>query len=285
MPGHRTTSGRLRDHCRVEHERSSVGGAFQPATDPIAVDRVRSFLLAQGWAGLSLGDYLTRLEMSGVAASEVLWWIPGRAAEARAVALLHQGVLGLLLSSSDDGPAALELIRASRGGLQRISVLEGAVLYSGLDDFHLYRRELAVAPQLQIPAFPLPETRPARPEDAEQLYHVYESVSWMREESPRAWRERIRDQRCWVAELEGRVVAAARWTMSFGPWVEVGGVATRPEFRRRSAGSAVTLAASAAALAEGRQVALRYGDPALAALYHTLGFEHVGRELAFRRKS
>jgi hypothetical protein len=107
----------------------------------------------------------------------------------------------------------------------------------------------------------------------------------MRRESPEEWRERIAQQRCWVAEIDGQVVAVARWSMSFGPWVEVGGVATHPDFRRRGAGAAVTLAAASAALAEGRRVALRYGDPELAALYHPLGFEHVGRELVFYRRS
>lgn len=241
-------------------------------------------MIAQGWSGLVTGEHLKRIEAIGVKAEEVLWWVPGRAAEARAVALLHEGRLAVLVSSSDEGSAALELLRANRSSLQLISVLEGPVGYSGLDEFTLYRRELAVAPQIRVPEFSLPRTRPARPGDAEQLFWVYDSVSWMRRDTPAAWRERLADQRCWVAELEGQVVAAARWTMSFGQWVEVGGVATHPEFRRRAAGSAVTLAAARAALAEGKQVALRYSDPALAALYHTLGFEHVGRELVFHRK-
>jgi GNAT superfamily N-acetyltransferase len=278
-------SGRLRDHGWMEPESLSTGGAFQPAADSVAVERVRRFLLAQGWSGLSAGAYLKRLALDGVKAEEVLWWVPGRAAEPRAVALVHEGLLGMLLSSSDEGPAALELLRVNRAGLQRLSVLEGPVHFPGLEEFTLYRRELAVAPQLLTPEFSLPPTRPAVPEDAEQLYRVYESVSWMRKESPQAWRERLADQRCWVAELAGQVVAAARWTMSFGPWVEVGGVATHPDFRRRAAGTAVTLAAATAAVTEGRMVALRYSDPALAALYHTLGFEHVGRELVFHRKS
>ncbi|MGC1909517.1 MAG: GNAT family N-acetyltransferase [Candidatus Dormiibacterota bacterium] len=268
----------------MEPEQSCQGGAFLPATDPIAVERVRRYLIAQWWAGLLAGEHLKRLEATGVKAEDVLWWVPGRAAEARAAALLHDGRLAVLVSSSDEGAAALELLRANRSTLRSIAVLEGPVAYSGLDEFTLYRRELAVAPQIRIPEFSLPPTRPARPDDAEQLFWVYDSVSWMRRETPEEWRDRLADQRCWVAELDGQVVAVARWTMSFGQWVEVGGVATHPEFRRQAAGSAVTLAATSAALAEGRQVALRYGDPALAALYHTLGFEHVGRELVFHRK-
>ncbi|HUY09401.1 MAG TPA: GNAT family N-acetyltransferase [Candidatus Dormibacteraeota bacterium] len=268
----------------MKRERSCHGGAFQPASDPTAIDRVRQYLIAQGWAGLFAGEHLKRLEATGVKADAVLWWVPGRAGEARAVALLHDGRLEVLMSSSDEGAAALELLQANRSALQWISLREGAVAYPGLDEFTLYRRELAVAPQIRMPECSLPRTRPARPEDAEQLYWVYDSVSWMRQDTPQAWRERLAEQRCWVAELEGQVVAAARWTMSFGQWVEVGGVATHPEFRRRAAGSAVTLAAASAALTEGKQVALRYSDPALAILYHALGFEHVGRELVFHRK-
>jgi ribosomal protein S18 acetylase RimI-like enzyme len=269
----------------MEDENTAAGGAFQPASEPVAVERVRQYLLAQGWAGLSAGEHLKRLAATGVRPEAVLWWVPGRATEARAVALLHDGLLGILLSSRDQGPAALELLQAHRAGLQRISVLDGPLDYLGLDEFTSVRRELAVAAELRAPEFPLPQTRPAGPEDAEQLYRVYDSVSWMRRESPQAWRERLEDQRCWVAELDGQVVAAARWTMCFGSWVEVGGVATHPEFRRRAAGSAVTLAAASAALAEGRQVTLRYSDPALTGLYHSLGFEHVGRELVFHRRS
>ncbi|MGC2192943.1 MAG: GNAT family N-acetyltransferase [Candidatus Dormiibacterota bacterium] len=248
------------------------------------MELVRQYLLAQGWAGLSAGENLKRLAATGVRPEEVLWWVPGRAGEARAVALLHDGGLGMLLSSRDEGPAALELLRAHRAGLRRISVLDGPIKYLDLDEFTSVRREQAVAAELRAPEFSLPQTRPAGPEDGEQLYRVYDSVSWMRRESPQAWREQLEDQRCWVAELDGQVVAAARWTMSFGSWVEVGGVATHPEFRRRAAGSAVTLAAATAALAEGRQVTLRYSDPALAGLYHSLGFEHVGGELVFHRK-
>ncbi|MGH7642088.1 MAG: GNAT family N-acetyltransferase [Candidatus Dormibacteria bacterium] len=266
-------------------ESSSAGRLFQPASEPVAVDQVRSFLLAQGWAGLAAGEHLRRLEAAGEAPNRVLWWVPGRAGEVRAAALLHEGLLGILISSGEEGSAALELLRVNRASIDRISVMDGPVPYSGLDEFTQYRRELAVATRLRFPTGDLPPTRLARSSDGEQLFRVYQHVSWMSKESPQAWRERIQVQRSWVAELEGQVVAAARWTMSFGQWVEVGGVATHPDFRHRQAGSAVTRAAAAAALAEGRQVVLRYGDPALASLYHPLGFEHVGREMVFYRKS
>jgi len=269
----------------VEEERGLGGTAFEPVSGQEAVEQVRRFLLAQGWAGLPAGDHLGKLADQGVRPEQVLWWVPGPAAEARAVALLHEGLLGLLLSSSDERPAARALLEGHRSQFQRISVLEGQVDFSGLDEFVLHRRELAVAPELRVPKVSLPETRPAQSKDIDQIHHVYEHVSWMRQDSAEAWRERLQRQRCWVAELAGQVVAVARWTMSFGPWVEIGGVATDPEYRRCGAATAVTLAAATAALAEGRLACLRYGDPALASLYHPLGFEHVGRELVFYRGS
>jgi predicted N-acetyltransferase YhbS len=265
--------------------KAAGGMPFQAVSEASEVERARQFLLAQGWAGLAGGAHLARVTDQGVSPEEVLWWVPGRAAEARAVALLHQGLMGFLLTSSQERAAARDLLEKNLTKVQQLHVSEGQVDCSGLDGFDSYRREIAVAPNVRIPAAPLPATREGRSEDAEQIHRVYQHVSWMRRESPEEWRERIAQQRCWVAEIDGQVVAVARWSISFGPWVEVGGVATHPDFRRRGAGAAVTLAAASAALAEGRRVALRYGDPDLAALYHPLGFEHVGRELVFYRRS
>ncbi|HVB13245.1 MAG TPA: GNAT family N-acetyltransferase [Candidatus Dormibacteraeota bacterium] len=269
----------------MEEENCSAGTAFQPAAGPAAVDQVRRFLLAQGWAGLQLGDYLRRVAAERVRPEEVLWWVPGRAGEARAAAILHEDRLGLLAPFPDEQKAARVLLDRNRAQLERISAFEGQVDTSGLDEFDFYRRDLAVAEELLAPAGDLPATRPSRAEDVEQLHLIYGAVGWMREASPTVWRQRLQQEPCWVAELEGQVVAAARWTMSFGSWVEIGGVATHTRFRRRGAGSAVTLAATEAALAEGRHAVLRFGDPALASLYHPLGFQPVGRERVFHRRS
>ncbi|MGC1183947.1 MAG: GNAT family N-acetyltransferase [Candidatus Dormiibacterota bacterium] len=264
---------------------ASPGLSFQPVSGLADVERARQFLLAQGWAGLPAGAHLLRLVDQGVDPAGVIWWVPGRAGEPRALALLHQGLLGFLLTSNDEGPAARTMLENNLARLQQVHVPAGQVDCSSLEAFDSYHRDIAVAPSVRPPAAALPPTREGVMEDAEQIHRVYQHVSWMRRESPEEWRERIAQQRSWVAELQGQVVAVARWTMAFGGWVEVGGVATHPDSRRKGAGAAVTLAATSAALAEGRQVALRYGDPALAALYHPLGFEHVGRELVFYRRS
>jgi predicted N-acetyltransferase YhbS len=269
----------------MDEERSQAGTGFRPVSGPEEVDRARQFLRAQGWAGLAAGEHLSRVDRLGIGPEQVLWWLPGLAGEARAVALLHQELLGFLLTSDDESGAARSLLDQQLPRLRQIVIPEGQVDCSGLEEFGYYRRELTVAPVIRIPAGALLATRAAGVEDAEQIRRIYQHVSWMSLEGADERRRRIEEQPSWVAEVDGEVVAVARWTMSFGSWVAVGGVATHPEYRRRGAATAVTVAAASAALAAGHQVALRYGDPALAPLYHPLGFEHVGRELVFQRRS
>ena|GEM_PF-3429095 len=280
-----TAPEHLDDHGWVDDEKSRAGTGFRPVAGPDEAESARRFLLAQGWAGLAAGEHLSRLARRGVGAEQVLWWLPGLAGEARAVAVLDQELLGFLLTSDDESAAARSLLDSQLPRLRQIVIPDGQVDCSGLEGFSHYRRELTVAPEIRAPADALLPTRAGGIEDAEQIHRVYQHVSWMSREGPDEWRRRIASQPSWVAEVDGEVVAVARWTMSFGSWVEVGGVATHPEFRRRGAATAVTVAAASAALAAGRQVALRYGDPALAPLYHPLGFEHVGRELVFQRRS
>jgi GNAT superfamily N-acetyltransferase len=269
----------------MEPAANSVPGAFRPASGPSETGLIEQFLLAQGWAGLAAGDHLQKLASEGVRPEEVLWWIPGRAADVRAVALLGRGLLGLLVPSGEQRAPARALLEEHRSEVQRILILEDQVDSSGLDEFKLYPRQLAVAGQLNWPSGSLPVARPALAEDAEALFRIYDHVSWMRQDSPDLWREHLVRQRCWVAELDGQVIAAARWTKSFGPMVEVGAVAADPNFRRRGGATSVTLAATAAAMGESRQAMLRFGNPQLASLYYRLGYQPVGRELVFQRGS
>ncbi|MGA7087889.1 MAG: GNAT family N-acetyltransferase [Candidatus Dormiibacterota bacterium] len=269
----------------MDEESGPPETAFRPVSGPGEAECARQFLLAQGWAGVAAGEHLARLARRGIGPEQVLWWLPGLAGEARAVALLHQGLLGVLLTSNDESAAARALLERQLPLLRQIVIPEGQLDTSGLEGFSYYRRELTVAPKIRVPELPLLATRAGGAGDAEQIHRVYQHVSWMSREGPEEWRRRIVEQPSWVAELDGEIVAVARWTMAFGSWLEVGGVATHPEFRRRGAATAVTVAAASAALAAGRQVVLRYGDPVLAPLYHPLGFEHVGRELVFQRRS
>jgi GNAT superfamily N-acetyltransferase len=265
--------------------RSSAGRAFGRAEEPARAELIRQFLLAQGWAGLSAGDHLKRLQVQGLRPEEVLWWLPGQGGEVQAVALMAQGRLGLLVPTREGRPAAQKMIRRHLAGLHRVMVIEGQLDCSFLGEFAVHEREVAVAPQLGRNAVGLPSARPARPEDADELHRIYDQVSWMRQDSPELWAELLEQEPAWVAELGGRVIAAARWSKSFGPAVEIGGVATHPDFRRRGGASAATLAATGAALERGLLTVLRYGDPELGSLYHPLGFQSVGRELVFYRSS
>ncbi len=257
--------------------------AFRAAASPERVRLLHRFVAAQGWAGLAAGDHARHLAQQGLAEERFFWWLPGPSDEVLAVALLAQGVLGVLAPTGAAQPAARDLLLEQAPQLHRVVVQEGQVDCSLLTGFELHRRLVTVAPELS-PAPPgLPPTRPARGTDAPALFELYDSVSWMRRESPEDWDQLLRTEPTWVAEIEGRVVAAARWSRSYGRAVEVGGVATHPGFRRRGAGTAVTRAAAAAALEQGRLTVLRYGDPELAPLYHGVGFQLVGRELVFYR--
>lgn len=258
-------------------------GGFRPVRSRELRDAVGTFLLAQGWAGLHCGDTLRRLE-AGRADFELLASL-GSASEVRAIALVTGSRLNLFVPNSSEVPAAASLVQARLAVLDRISCLEAHLPHPLDHGFEVHRREMTVAASLRVPGRALPAVRPAGPADADQLWRVYDPVPWMRLESPADWAVRVAEERTWVAEIDGEVVAAARWTKVFGTVVEVGGVATDPSRRRLGAGTAVVLAATAAALTDGMTPVLCFGDPELAPLYYGLGFELVGTELAFRRRS
>ena len=244
-------------------------------------EAVGRFLLAQGWAGLHLGDTLRRLPGSERPAEAQLLGLFGPVGEVRGAAMLQRGRLQLVVPLAEDGPASVELLRSQLGLLERVSGLEGQLPAELSERFSHHPRELTVAAVLRVPERALPAVRRARPGDAGALHRIYDHVSWMRLDSPAQWSQRLAEEPSWVAEGEGRLLAVARWTKAFGGCVEIGGVATDPESRRRGAATAVVLAATAAALSAGLVPVLCFGDPGLAALYLPLGFEVVGREMVF----
>ena len=245
-------------------------------------DAVGFFLLAQGWAGLHLGDTLLRLD-TGSEEHRVLA-LRGAADEVRAVALIHGRRAELLVPLQEDLAVAADLLTQQGPALDRLSCLESQLPAHPGDDFEVYVKEMTVASTQRLAGREPVFVRPARIADAEDLRRIYDPVPWMRLDTADGWAERIRTQRTWVAEIAGRPAAAGRWTKSFGRAVEIGGVATDPELRRRGAATAVVAAATAEALAQGLTPVLCFGDPKLGNLYHGLGFELVGRELAFRRR-
>ena len=240
------------------------------------------FLLAQGWAGLHLGETLVRWEESSSGRTP-LWGGFGPSGELTSVAFAPQGRFQLLAPLRADRAAGHDLLRRLLPELERVSALEDHLLERELTGFDRAIREITVAARLLVPARPLPETRRARLRDAAVLHRIYQNVSWMRLDSAADWRARLRSEPTWVVEEEGRVVGAARWTKRYGQVVEVGGVATDPGRRRRGAATSAVLAATAQALSAGLTPVLCFQDPDLAPLYLNLGYERVGRELAFRR--
>ena len=244
--------------------------------------RVARFLLAQGWSGLHLGEALVRWEATS-SGRPPLWGAHGPSGELTSVAFTPPGRFQLLAPLGADREGGRALLLRLLPELERVSALEDHLLEHELAGFDRSIREMTVAASLLAPARPLPEARRACLRDAPAVHRIYQHVSWMRLESAADWRARLRLEPTWVVEEEGRVVAVARWTKRYGQVVEVGGVATDPDRRRRGAATAAVLAATAPALSAGLTPLLCFQDPALAPLYLNLGFERVGRELAFHR--
>jgi len=252
---------------------------FRPVLGQEQREAVGRFLLAQGWAGLHLGDALRRLALTDHPAESRLLSLLGPLGEVKGVALLQSGRLQLLAPLAEDRPAVAALLADHMDSLQRVSGQQAQLPRELTEQFSHHARDVTVAPVLRVPERTLPRVRRARAGDAAALHQIYDHVSWMRLDSPDQWSQRLAQESSWVAERGGRLLAVARWTKSFGAVVEVGGVATDPESRRRGAATAVVLAATAAALSAGMTPVLCFGDPDLAALYLPLGFEFVGREI------
>jgi predicted N-acetyltransferase YhbS len=247
-------------------------------------EAVGRFVMAQGWAGLHLGDILRRFPDSGGTAESTLLGHFGAGGELRGVALQHGQRAYVLLPMLEDRALADDFVRERLGSLERLTGVEGQLPLDLLgEQFGNELREMTVAPVLRVPERRLPVARKARKSDSAALHRIYEQVSWMRLDSADLWAQRLSEEPSWVAEVEGRLVAAARWSKSFGQLVEVGGVATDPASRRLGAATAVVIAATAAALSSGLTPVLCFGDPALGPLYYRLGFESVGRERVLHR--
>ncbi len=262
------------------------GSRVRERSGPGAIAAARAFLRAQGPAGFIAGSLLDWAAAADRA--------PDRDATVIAVAPDAGGALEAVVVTADRRSAVVAPLPEAFGTVldvlgRRRTAFDRITLPLALHD-----RWLAQAPELlagarghtvwltrlgrlRVPRRPLPKARPAREADAEALQAIYHHVFWMRDDRLERWRERLRRGHVWVVELDGVPVAAARWTRAFAGQVEVGSLACLPEARRRGAATAALLAAITAAQRAGRTVYLRYGDPALAPLYHGLGFEHVGR--------
>jgi predicted GNAT family acetyltransferase len=92
--------------------------------------------------------------------------------------------------------------------------------------------------------------------------------------------ERLRKEgRLWVLEAEGRAVSSSAFNTAIAEAVQIGGVWTPPELRRRGYGRCVVAASLLEARAEGVETAILFtGEENVAAqrAYTALGFRHIG---------
>ena len=87
------------------------------------------------------------------------------------------------------------------------------------------------------------------------------------------------NSRCWVTEVDGRVVAAiVLWRVL--DEAHIATIAVHPDFRRRGIGKALLKASMDAAYAEGARIyhlEVRAGNLAAQKMYAEFGYEIVGR--------
>lgn len=99
------------------------------------------------------------------------------------------------------------------------------------------------------------------------------------EKSQRSVERSLKDGRTWVLERRGEPVACSSFNAAISEAVQVGGVWTPPELRRRGYGRSVVAASLLDARAEGVGKAILFtGEDNIAAqrAYTALGFRHVG---------
>ncbi len=112
--------------------------------------------------------------------------------------------------------------------------------------------------------------------------HEIDKLSFTLPWPERSFRFEVSDNpasRCWVAELDGRLVGMlVLWKIV--DEAHIATLATHPEFRRMRIAEQLLVTALESAYAEGARSALlevRAGNEAAQALYRKFGFEEVGR--------
>ncbi|MBN1877616.1 MAG: GNAT family N-acetyltransferase [Anaerolineae bacterium] len=101
----------------------------------------------------------------------------------------------------------------------------------------------------------------------------------MRADCHASIKRELQDKRTWVAEVDGYPVATSGFNAMIKEAVQIGGVWTPPELRRRGYGRCAVAASLLDARAEGVKQAILFTDeenvPAQKA-YTALGFQHIG---------
>lgn len=105
-----------------------------------------------------------------------------------------------------------------------------------------------------------------------------EDSSQLREQCRASIERSLKERRTWVLEEQGRPVACSSFNTAIKEAVQVGGVWTPPELRRRGYGRAVVAASLLDACAEGVEKAILFtgrGNIAAQKAYEALGFQHI----------
>lgn len=112
--------------------------------------------------------------------------------------------------------------------------------------------------------------------------HAIDKMSFTLPWPERSFRFEVTDNpaaRCWVAELDGRVVGLLVLWMIVDE-AHIASLATHPEFRRQGIAKQLLVESLDRAYSEGARTALlevRAGNAAARQMYQTFGFEEVGR--------
>lgn len=216
------------------------------------------------------------------------------------VALYWNGML-VLQVEEDPGPLIAAIRKASDRPLTglvgprhqvdaAISHLEIKPGRMRLDEVEgLYQLELDL---LRVPSALADERwtgRRIRPEDVELMtaWRVDYNIEALNEQDSHALRDRIRtyleyavdNRRFWVLEVDGQPVSSSGVNAVIDEAVQIGGVWTPPEFRRRGYARAAVAASLLDFRAQGVEKAILFtGDENLPAIkaYKALGFRRVG---------
>jgi ribosomal protein S18 acetylase RimI-like enzyme len=180
------------------------------------------------------------------------------------------------------------------GPNEQVVALKGIL---GLDPSHIQMDDAEKLYRLALDDLPVPEGLRtgrwvARRIEARDIDFVVDckaglSVESLNDEDTPALRERLRasversigERRTWVLENEGTPVATSGFNAAIREAVQIGGVYTPPEYRRRGYARAVVAASLLDARAEGVETAILFtGHDNLPAqrAYTALGFRHIG---------
>lgn len=180
---------------------------------------------------------------------------------------------GGLAEVMDSHPVAARRLQDNPGGVDSFTPYLGRYSAAKSDEEEL----MMLAENAFRPIIPPADAslRRAALADLDELADFYSDAGSM--SRTRAGVQRpLRDLRVWVASSGGRIRAAALTNAEVPKYAMIGGVYTEPASRNLGLARAVCSALCAELLAEGKQPALYWQDPAAGTVYRKLGFRAIG---------